>query len=83
MAEYIVGGQLGIIIVLEGRERRGLKMLADELGKVVAILSPLLARSMACVRSAIPGFWVPLRQAPWERNCFWAIAVKGCNPFQW
>jgi hypothetical protein len=35
LAEYAVGGRKGLIIVPEGRDKRGWKMFAEELGKVM------------------------------------------------
>jgi hypothetical protein len=35
LAEYAVGGRKGLIIVLEGRDKRGWKMFVEELGKVM------------------------------------------------
>lgn len=35
VAEYVVGGRRGLIVIPERRERRGWKMFASELGKVV------------------------------------------------
>lgn len=37
VVEYTMGGHLGLIIVLEGHEEQRWKILADELGKVMAM----------------------------------------------
>lgn len=53
-AEYAMGGREGLIIVLEGRDRWGWKMFAEELGKVLTAID-------SCPRKSNGGCLQPLR----------------------
>lgn len=42
VAEYVVGGHRGLVVITGGQEGRGLKMFATELGKVVGFFGSSL-----------------------------------------
>jgi hypothetical protein len=70
MAKEAVGGRHGLIIVPEGCELREWKMLANWLGKVVAVFESSLGKVRVMLPKRYTGFLVPLHLAPWERSCF-------------